>query len=246
MTKIRIILILLIISLLFGGCMNTNYNAVNEDTIKSNMYSYINQKYNKTFTERDFILAVRGLDSNNYDTLVLEDENGIVFNVFSNADEKKDDYLFDDYAASVIDRCFTDYLREKSTDSDVFVYAEANLLSENSISVDMVSEMNTNDLISNFELSSMTVAIKINDSTIKKHIEDVYNIYGIVNELNPKYIDFEIISSQKTDEKLISTLNNMRLKFESDWSKYESVTEKCVISDLKLTKEEIISQIEEV
>lgn len=245
MTKTRIILILLIISLLFGGCMNTN-NAVNEDTIKANMYSYINQKYDKTFTERDFILAVRGLDSNNYDTLVLEDENGIVFNVFSNADEKKDDYLFDDYAASVIDRSFTDYLRENSTDPDVFVYAEANLVSENSISVDMVSEMSTNDLISNFELSSMTVAIRINDSSIKKHIEDVYNIYGIVNELNPKYIDFEIISSQKADEKLISTLNNMRLKFESDWSKYESVTEKCVISDLRLTKEEIISQIEEV
>lgn len=236
---IKILSILLIIVILLGGtgCMKSNDN-ISKEEIKTNMLKYAEDKYNEKFDVVDFDFAIRGLDSNYHDVLVLKSNESIKFNVYSNTDTSE---CFDDYGMSIVDKTISEYLKE-SVNLQFCVMVD--LLADDQILPADVITLSALQLSERFEIAKIIVVTKV--KSINANIDELYKLYQLVITLNPNLVDFEVVSSNGDDEKLDKVLDNIRLNYENDWTQYPTINESLVAIDKNLTIKQFESLIEEV
>lgn len=239
----NILMILLIILISAGGfgCMKGNNNVSSEE-IKMNMLQYAEDKYDEHFDVVDFNLAIRGLDSNYHDVLVLKNDSSVKFNVYSNTNTNE---CFDDYGMSVSDKKIYDYIKESSgLDFTLMADLLAEDLAEDQILPADVNSLSALEIMDNYEIGTVIVVVRVDD--IEDNIEELYQLYQMIVSLNSDSIDFEVVSSNGNDEKLDKVFNNIRLDYENDWSQYSSINKFISATDQDLTMEQFEMLIEEV
>lgn len=235
----NILIILLIILIPVGGfgCMKSNNNVSSEE-IKMNMLQYAEEKYNEKFDVVDFNIAIRGLDSNYHDVLVLENSESVKFNVYSNTNTSE---CFDDYGMSVADRIVSDYLKDSS---NLELCVMIDLLADEQIMPADVKSLSISQILEKFELAKIILVAKVEN--INENIDNLYKLYQSAVDLKPNVIDFEVVSANGTDEKLDKVFSNIRLNYENDWTQYSSINGSLVAKDKNLTIEQFKSLIEEI
>ncbi|MFR5875183.1 MAG: hypothetical protein ACLUFN_01695 [Eubacterium sp.] len=219
------------------GCMKSN-NDISSEDIKMNMLQYAEDKYNEKFDVVDFNLAIRGLDSNYHDVLVLKNNKSIIFNVYSNTDTSE---CFDDYGISIADKKVSEYFKELSS---LEFCVMVDLLADDQILPADINSLSALQLPEKYEIAKIIVVAKVD--SINRNIDELYGLYQLAIALNPNLIDFEVVSSNGDDEKLDRVFNNIRLDYENDWTQYPSINESLVATDKNLTKEQFELLIEEV
>lgn len=209
--------------------MKTNNNVSSEE-IKMNMLRYAEEKYNENFEVIDFNLAIRGLDSNYHDILVLKDANGVQFNVYSNTsiDDK-----FDDYGMSCADKLLTDYLKEKT---DIELCAMVDLISDDQVMPSDVKNISVPKFSDKFEVGNITVVAKVDEAELETKLNELYKLYVYVADICSESMDFEVVSVQGENEKLNKLFSDIRLAYENDWSQYSSVKHTIVTTDKNLSQ----------
>lgn len=212
-------------------------DSISKEAIKTNMLQYAEDKYDKEFQVIEFNYAIRGLDSNYHDVLVLKDNGSVKFNVYSDINTND---CFDDYGMSVADKKISDYVKE-STVLDFVLMVD--LLADDQILPNDINSLSASQIINNYEVEKIIVLVKTD--SIEKNIEKLYDLYQITVSLGSNLIDYEVVSSKGTDEKLDKIFDNVRLNYENDWNQYQSVFESLSTSDKDLTKEQFKLLIKE-
>ena len=192
---------------------NQNVAKYKKETIDY-MLTSIESKYNQTFTYVDITIA-RGRTYSNIMTL---NYNDIYFNVYSDYEKT---YISDNLLNVIVsDKVSNDYIKEQyKFDNDVKIYTHLWYeLSEN-FSFEDVKRLSSNDIVNSLELLKAIVVIKTKDDAYK--IKDkLYDIYLKTITLNPKHIDFVVITARDDNVKLNNMLNNIPGKYDDDWKKY--------------------------
>lgn len=236
--NIFIILLVILISVGGFGCMKENCDA-SGDEIKMDMFQYAKDKYDEDFEIVDFRYAViRRLDSNCHDVLVLKNNDAVIFNVYSNINTNE---CFDDYGMSVADKKIKDFIKcSSSLDFTLMV----DLLADEQILPTDIDSLSVSELVSEYEIVKIIAVVRVD--VIEDNIDELYKLYQVVTSLNSNLIDYEVVSSNGTDEKLDKVFNNIRLEYENDWSQYSSISKYLSTTDNNLTKEQFELLIEEV
>lgn len=211
---------------------------VSSDEIKMNMLQYAKDKYDEGFEIVDFRYAVRGLDSNFHDVLVLKNDNSVIFNIYSNTNTNE---CFDDYGMSVADKKVKDFIKcSSSLDFTLMV----DLLADEQILPADIDSLSVSELVSEYEIAKVIAVVRVD--VIEDNIDDLYRLYQIVASLNSNLIQYEVVESNGVDEKLDKVFDNIRLEYENDWSQYSSISKYLSTTDNNLTKEQFELLIEEV
>ena len=236
----NIVLIMLIFAILVGGfgCMNSN--SVSSDEIKMDMLQYAQQKYDTTFDIVDFDMAIRGLDSNFHDILVLKDSDGVTFHVYSSTD---DDDKFDDYGISCADKALNDYLKDKT---DIEFCAMIDLISDSQIMPNEIKGLSVSDFSDKYKVRKITVIVRTDESEFEEKISEIYSLYSYISDMESEYIEYAAVAVQGKDEALKSMFNDVRLNYENDWNSYSSVKKFITTKEKKLTQQQFEALLKEV
>ena len=216
-----------------------NTSMYEKQNLISNMQKYAEEKYNSSFEVVDFIAGKRQLyyDAGFHDLLILKDKDGTKFTVYSSTAEND---MFDDYGISCADKKLTDYLRSNSDLDFCSMVQLSSLSSLNSgqIMPDDVKKLSVLEFSNTYKVSKITVVVKVNETEFKEKLNEIYNLYKCVSDLNSNNIEFVILSVQGEDENLSELFDNIRLDYENDWSLYSSVKKWNTITQNNVTKEE--------
>lgn len=219
----KTVLFFLIIFLVIGvyGCMkNQNVEAKMED-----LENYASNKYGREFT----IINFQAAKDETYTNILTLSDGEYIFNIYQSGDNKASD----DYPQSVVNQKMINYLKD-DINYEYDIFANFMFTNGNEMSLEYVEESIASTILSDYSLLKIVIIIRV-DSGISEHSDSLYNIYKEAMNLNPKYIDFEVIQTDDMSIDLKDMLNNLPAYYENEWNKYPEIEEYLCISDTNIT-----------
>lgn len=228
--------ILIAITLLIGvcGCMNQNDDIKYEYDYKSEMLSYVENKYSRDFSVTNFTEA----KDETYTNILSLSDGEVVFNVY----QQGDDEITDDYPQSVLNKKIEDVIKENSG-LNYEIYVNGLFVHAPDMTLEYVRDNSLYDVINDYALLKIILIVNVDD--ISAHSDDLFNLYKTAINLEPKYIDFEVLQVDNVSSDLEEMLNNLPGYYDNSWDKYPEIEKHLSVTETNINSlEELMEGIE--
>lgn len=155
--------------------------------------------------------------------------------------------MYDDYVNAYIDKLFYDYFTQNSEFDNYSLYLTASLDWNNKhLDYNDIKNLDINDIINNFDLTSLNSVIVIHSSKPlnKNEISKLYECYDKLTSIEFKYYNIQFLRVEKLSNKLEDMLSNIRTNYETDLFEYDKSVELYVsISQKDLTPTDLYNRL---
>ena len=139
-----------------------------------------------------------------------------------------------------------DYLADRHNLSSKSLELYPKVLFSTDILFDYEKVVNSDieSIINNEGIFKIISVIKCNDK-IENHKEDIFSVYKDIVSMNPKYVEFNIISCDNMSEQLEKSLTNIVAYYSNNWYRYPEINAYTQIADKNISSaDELVSAIE--
>lgn len=191
-------------------------NHEEKTEIKTAMLEAINKKYNKSFKVEYFQKA----KDETYSNILTLSDGEYIFNAYK---DDNDTVVSDDLIQVIVNKKINNYIADNINIKSIGVKIYGNYIFSNisDYSYEEIQNIDANDIIASNQLVKAVLVVSTTGSFVDSK-ELFFEIYKMAVSMNPKYIDFELISIKENDA-LEKMLNNLTGYYDNDWKKQDGI-----------------------
>lgn len=214
--------------------MNQGNEVKYENDYKSEMLGYAENKYSKEFSITNFTEA----KDETYTNILSLSDGEVVFNVY----KQGDDEITDDYPQSVMNKKIADNIKNDSG-VNYKIYVNGLFMHAPDMTLKYARSESLSDVLNDYDILKIILIVKVDDISACK--DDLFSLYKAAINIEPKYIDFEVIQTDTMGSELEEMLNNLPGYYDNSWEKYSEIEKYLSITETNISSpEELVEGIE--